>query len=505
MASAAPAGMEHIMKLSIQLLTASVWAACVAAACGQGWTHLAGDAARTGMAAGGPRELGPRLWTAEPPVDEDFVWLSSPVAADGLILVGARWYLDGVHTANLLIAYDAATGDRLRDTRLPRDTLDSWSTPAIDTERRRVIAAVGSWLFAIGLDSGDIDWRLPLATPVVNASPAVTHGLVHGGAAANRALITTHAPFGVGMLHAVNLDAFDAAHNPFQPGEIAWSRPLGPTSGNTPAFADGIAVVADAGGSIRAFDALDGAPLWSTPAASDGFFSGVTIRGGFVYAASYDFNGGGNNSELVKLDLADGRLVWTTPCERTAAIPVVADDGRVFLPAGIAGFGSAVKVQAFRDRGASAELLWDTDVDTGGALRVGGWTNHALYSGGLLYCGAPDGGAFFGPYVELMILDTTRTPSEPEFVIARHAGAGGSPALAGGRLFSIGEDGLVGLPACDACDVNCDGAVDAFDIEPFVDLLVGGRSPCAPCSGDANGDGAVDSFDIEPFIQCLVQ
>ncbi len=56
---------------------------------------------------------------------------------------------------------------------------------------------------------------------------------------------------------------------------------------------------------------------------------------------------------------------------------------------------------------------------------------------------------------------------------------------------------------CDPCDVNCDGVVDAFDIEPFIALLTGGGKPCAPCAGDANGDGAVDAFDIEPFIRCL--
>ncbi len=57
---------------------------------------------------------------------------------------------------------------------------------------------------------------------------------------------------------------------------------------------------------------------------------------------------------------------------------------------------------------------------------------------------------------------------------------------------------------CDPCDTNCDGVVDAFDIEPFIALLVGGGQPCEPCSGDVNGDGTIDAFDIEPFIACLL-
>jgi hypothetical protein len=69
------------------------------------------------------------------------------------------------------------------------------------------------------------------------------------------------------------------------------------------------------------------------------------------------------------------------------------------------------------------------------------------------------------------------------------------------------HDGLeyVSASSCDPCDANCDGVIDAFDIEPFIDLLVNPNpTPCAPCAGDTNGDGVIDAFDIEPFINCLV-
>ncbi|MCH7873294.1 MAG: hypothetical protein IID33_16485, partial [Planctomycetes bacterium] len=56
---------------------------------------------------------------------------------------------------------------------------------------------------------------------------------------------------------------------------------------------------------------------------------------------------------------------------------------------------------------------------------------------------------------------------------------------------------------CDPCDMNCDGDVNALDIEPFLDLLFAGGEPCAPCTGDVNGDGAIDALDIEPFLNCL--
>lgn len=57
-------------------------------------------------------------------------------------------------------------------------------------------------------------------------------------------------------------------------------------------------------------------------------------------------------------------------------------------------------------------------------------------------------------------------------------------------------------------DVNCDGVVNAFDIEPFLTALFE-PSACDPdpncCleSADMNCDGHVDAFDIEPFLDCL--
>ncbi len=52
--------------------------------------------------------------------------------------------------------------------------------------------------------------------------------------------------------------------------------------------------------------------------------------------------------------------------------------------------------------------------------------------------------------------------------------------------------------------MNCDGRLDAFDIEVFLDLLFGPNpDPCDTCTGDANGDGVIDAFDIEPFLECL--
>ena len=58
-------------------------------------------------------------------------------------------------------------------------------------------------------------------------------------------------------------------------------------------------------------------------------------------------------------------------------------------------------------------------------------------------------------------------------------------------------------------DVNCDCALNAFDIEPFLtalfepDRYAAMYPDCDISLADINADGAVNSFDIEPFITLL--
>lgn len=78
----------------------------------------------------------------------------------------------------------------------------------------------------------------------------------------------------------------------------------------------------------------------------------------------------------------------------------------------------------------------------------------------------------------------------------------------GALLFVSGTATLTRLPAVPA-DMNGDGVVNNFDIDPFVLALTDlaayealyGRNPIY--SGDVNRDGALDNFDIEPFVDCL--
>jgi hypothetical protein len=59
-------------------------------------------------------------------------------------------------------------------------------------------------------------------------------------------------------------------------------------------------------------------------------------------------------------------------------------------------------------------------------------------------------------------------------------------------------------------DLNCDGRIDAFDIDPFVLALTdptGYEAAFPHCDrqlADISADGSVDAFDIDPFVELLI-
>jgi hypothetical protein len=98
-------------------------------------------------------------------------------------------------------------------------------------------------------------------------------------------------------------------------------------------------------------------------------------------------------------------------------------------------------------------------------------------------------------------------PSNPlatAFRFFTGGGAGSSPA---GNF--VGWDNLHISPPSMVGDLNCDGAVNFGDINPFVLRLSNPAGyqaayPCCPNeNGDINGDGGVNFGDINPFVALL--
>lgn len=95
-------------------------------------------------------------------------------------------------------------------------------------------------------------------------------------------------------------------------------------------------------------------------------------------------------------------------------------------------------------------------------------------------------------------------PSTRHHSIAVYDSARRAVTLFGGHDWSVMFNDLWRLKNSDACDTNCDGSINPFDIQPFVNLLANPSNPgCSPCAADANGNGTVNPFDIQSFLACL--
>ncbi|MGE0481006.1 MAG: hypothetical protein AB7Q17_11095 [Phycisphaerae bacterium] len=82
-----------------------------------------------------------------------------------------------------------------------------------------------------------------------------------------------------------------------------------------------------------------------------------------------------------------------------------------------------------------------------------------------------------------------------------------------GRIAAVdrGANGYL-LTPYSPCDVNCDGVVDVFDIDAFVEVLsapasvIDSQWRCPSTSAaDANMDGVVDNRDIDPFLRAVLR
>lgn len=110
-----------------------------------------------------------------------------------------------------------------------------------------------------------------------------------------------------------------------------------------------------------------------------------------------------------------------------------------------------------------------------------------------------------GTTTALTLDDTTVTPEVTYYywVVAAndcHSSAYGTPDTGFAEC----------APQYDLGDMNCDGAVDVFDINPFVEAVLDSAAyeanhpGCAISLGDINGDGFVDVFDINPFVELVL-
>lgn len=438
------------------------------------WTHFAGNAKRNAVPS-----------VAMMPTLDAPAWVNAdhvPVAQTGVVVDDRHVYAITVEFGNqyFAAALDRETGTEIWTTPITAIILDSWSSPALDIEHGTLIVATGNTIVALDTTTGDEAWSHTLDSTIVNASPVVTDDLGER----DRVLITNYSFGGLGnaQLICINIDPFDAETNPYHPGDLVWSKTLSAdTSGNTVAYQNGRAYLATASngsgsrGTIQCFDITGDTapsdPIWSfTNTINAGFFGGLSIAKGHIYASSYSFSGLQTSANTVKLNKNTGALVWSVPTNRTDATPIVLQNGDVIVSAGVAQgetsnlpfFGTIPSVSYIDDAGSSAILAWDSflethdDANTNGFwdfgesyLSIGGWTHQPIAISvnniphllvGTLPLNSPI--SYIGNNTDLRLIDLTKSPTDAGFIVDHAADTGNTPAIASGWIYSGSDEGI---------------------------------------------------------------
>lgn len=502
---------------------------------------------RVAVRGAAPPRLDSPVWSVKQD-DEgyqiEFVW-QAPLAITSELNKGLVLALGRISRPNLpanqtfALAFDRNSGELAWRTPISNPANLSFAGVTVDAARGTAIVCTDRWVRALKLDNGEVVWQRQLSSIIVNAMPVITTDLGR----ANRLFITDYnAYYPTARLYCINVDAFDAASNPYQPGAIVWSAQIGSSSGNSPAYLPlclggaGLVYVATpassvsgyGAGKVMAFHAASevASPAWETENVQpSGFYGGLAVApptspGGRprVYAASYAFSGDQFSSNLLSLDGVTGQVVWSVPSNRTSSTPVPLPDRRVLLSSGYLGYGSTPSLQLFREQTnesqTGAQLVWDTaystwnDANNNGALEpgeyflVGSWNEQpvVLTADGrnLVAIGVPpEESAENSPSNGLYLLDIDRDPNDPEFYVAcSSAGAaGGSAAVAGLSLASIGCDGLSLFGVTPGrLDVNWDKFTSVDDLY---------RWESGSGQRDIDRDGSVTPADRMLLIQSL--
>ncbi|NLX57531.1 MAG: PQQ-like beta-propeller repeat protein [Phycisphaerae bacterium] len=406
------------------------------ASAGDVWTHRGRDASRNSAVEAAPPSIAVPRFVATAG-DIELVGQSAPVVADHKVFVCGRrtTIVNRTQTVvtDMLVAFSEIDGHLLWAEPVGVAQWDSFSPPTVDVARGHVLMASGMTVTALDMDTGALAWQTTLGTrPVVNSSICVCGSMAY---------VTDYTGAATGAkLHALNLDP---NHPTLAEGAVAWRQSIHMGGGNevTVAPSSPMLIATDAGGYLRQFSPggsagwileVPGAGGFWPPPTYGAFFGGAAVVDGCIYAATYEFYGYEDSGQLYCVDAGTGETLWAEPAERTDTIPIVTGS-LVLLSAGIDGYGSRPKVEAF-DR-ATGRKLWEW---TGG----GGWSVQPVLVGDILYVGVLPVDDEYAPCTELVALDITRTPDDPGFVIESFPGAGSSPAFANGNLYTIGENGL---------------------------------------------------------------
>jgi hypothetical protein len=121
----------------------------------------------------------------------------------------------------------------------------------------------------------------------------------------------------------------------------------------------------------------------------------------------------------------------------------------------------------------------------------------------------PEGHILDCPYVSdatLTVIDTTASATNTSAVTPKPTITTDQGAVS---LASTSADVATQCTAFQVADLNCDGTINGYDIDPFVLALTDPAAyaaaypDCNYMLADVNGDGSVNGYDIDPFVAVL--
>lgn len=254
------------------------------------WPMFQYDAGRLGRspASSPPQANVSRYWRISP-TDSTHPFTSPPVVGDGAVYVGRKTRME---------SFEPATGAR-RWSAETDGTGEIRFSPAVTGET--VIACTYDTVFAVDVANGAVQWRQSTQIGGLSA-PAVSDGTVFVSEGTSRKA--------EGRLYA-----FDA-----EDGTERWTFDFDGDNRSAPAVAEGLACVADTGGTVYAVAVEDGSEQWRFDATGEGYTTPVSSDGSVFFA---------DGSGIVyRLDRSDGTVSWegngTSP--RFHAAPAIGSD-----------------------------------------------------------------------------------------------------------------------------------------------------------------------------------
>ncbi|GAB6273285.1 MAG: hypothetical protein STSR0004_01480 [Peptococcaceae bacterium] len=441
-----------LLILSLVLIPGLAWAA-------NDWPQFHNDPANTGYSASSAPATADLAWESE---NINATPGSSPVVANGKVFVYGN---------DRLTCLKEESGEKLWQTSLEAaQQWGAWQSPAYANEK--VFIGSGKYLYCLAEETGAELWKykFPTNRGPCNGSPKVAGGKVIIG------------DWDGGFYYCLDENT----------GNFKWKYAVTGNAQGTPAYADGKVYLtswsfsAAKNSYVYCLDAANGNLIWLQDGIDDSgnhsTCGSPTVAEGKVFVTTYNFYGDG---KVAALDATGGTILWQQTTNRTSATPAYAG-GKIYICGGCLGFAEPVTTSCFN--AGTGELIWQKN-------DKGNWTCSVAVADGKVFVGKPD----FTEFSDFDYIETYALKAEDGEKVWSYAAGGSSPAVANGRVYTLGGGKVYAFGQLEqeypAWDVNFDDKVNVLDM-----VLVGQKFGQTGSPGwireDVNKDGSINVLDM---------